>query len=63
MNKYHQLLTKIINEGKRNANKKGDNIYLLNQQMQLKPIDLLEIFEGHLIARNKLRNELELFRR
>lgn len=42
-------------------NKKGENIYLLNQQLQLKAIDLLDIFEGHLIARNKLRNELELF--
>ena len=29
--------------------------------MRLKPADLLEIFEGHLIARNKLRDELQLF--
>ena len=61
MNKYHQLISKIIKQGKTHTNKKGDNTYLLNQQLQLKAIDLLDIFEGHLIARNKLRNELELF--
>ena len=61
MNKYHQLLSVILSRGKAQINKKGENIYLLNQQLQLKAIDLLDIFEGHLIARNKLRNELELF--
>ncbi|MBN2814998.1 MAG: thymidylate synthase [Bacteroidales bacterium] len=61
MNKYHQLISKIISQGKTHTNKKGDNTYLLNQQLQLKAIDLLDIFEGHLIARNKLKNELELF--
>lgn len=61
MNKYHQLLSKVLNEGKINENKKGSNIYLLNQELRLKPADLLEIFEGHLIARNKLRDELQLF--
>lgn len=61
MNKYHQILSKILTEGKTKENKKGSNIYLLNQELRLKPVDLLEIFEGHLIARNKLRSELELF--
>lgn len=61
MNKYHQLLSKVLNEGKINENKKGSNIYLLNQELRLKPADLLEIFEGHPIARNKLRDELQLF--
>jgi len=61
MNKYLQLLSKIMKEGKSQTNKKGENIYLLNQHLQLKAIDLLDIFEGHTIARNKLRSELELF--
>lgn len=61
MNKYHQILSKILTDGKTKENKKGSNIYLLNQELRLKPIDLLEIFEGHLIARNKLRDELQLF--
>lgn len=61
MNKYHELLHKILNEGKKKENKKGSNIYLLNQELRLKPVDLLEIFEGHGIARNKLKDELQLF--
>ena len=36
-------------------------MYLLNEQLHLSPYDLLEIFEGHNIARKKLRNELSLF--
>lgn len=42
-------------------NKKGNIIYLLNQQLSLDPADLLDIFEGHNIARKKLKNELHLF--
>lgn len=61
MNKYHQILSKILAKGKKQDNKKGSIKYLLNEQLKLKPVDLLEIFEGHGIARIKLRNELELF--
>lgn len=61
MNKYHQILSKILKEGKSQQNKKGDIIYLLNEKLHLKPVDLLEIFEGHMIARNKLKSELALF--
>ena len=61
MNKYHQTLEKILEKGKKQINKKGDITYLLNQKLVLKPADLLEIFEGHGVARNKLKNELELF--
>lgn len=60
-NKYHNILTKIAEKGKTQKNKKGDITYLLNQQLVLKPVDLLEIFEGHALARNKLKNELQLF--
>lgn len=61
MNKYYQTLNKVLNEGKRQSNKKGDIIYLMNQELTLKPVDLLDIFEAHPIARNKLKGELELF--
>ena len=61
MNKYHLILSKILENGKVQENKKGSIKYLLNYQLRLKPADLLDIFEGHAIARNKLRAELELF--
>lgn len=61
MNKYHKKLDRILTKGKRQKNKKGNITYLLNETLHLKPGDLLEIFEGHGIARNKLRTELELF--
>ena len=61
MNKYHQILSKILREGKVQENKKGSITYLLNEQLSLTPGDLLDIFEGHNLARKKLRNELDLF--
>lgn len=63
MNKYHKILNKILTNGKVQENKKGNITYLLNQKIELKPADLLEIFEGHGIARNKLKTELDLFTR
>lgn len=60
-NKYHQMLRKILEHGKRQTNRKGNIIYLLNEQLSLTPADLLEIFEAHGIARKKLRSELRLF--
>lgn len=61
MNKYHKMLEKILAEGRNQTNKKGNIRYLLNERMELKPADLLEIFEGHPIARGKLKSELQLF--
>lgn len=61
MNKYHQILSNIIVKSKRQENKKGSIIYLLNQKLELKPIDLLELFERHGVARKKLKDELSLF--
>lgn len=61
MNKYYQLLDKIVQEGKCQQNKKGGIRYLINESLTLLPVDLLDVFEGHSIARNKLRNELSLF--
>lgn len=61
MNKYHQILHKVLAEGKMQTNKKGNIRYLLNEQLVLTPADLLDIFEGHGIARKKLRSELQLF--
>lgn len=60
-NKYHQILRRIIDSGKRQSNRKGDIVYLINEQLSLTPADLLDIFEGHGIARKKLRSELKLF--
>ncbi len=60
-NKYHLMLDKILRKGKYQVNKKGKVKYLLNQSLTLKPIDLLEIFETHAVARKKLKNELNLF--
>ncbi len=61
MNKYYQILGKILERGKTQTNKKGNIRYLLNEQLSLIPVDLLDIFESHGIARKKLKNELQLF--
>lgn len=60
-NKYHQILARIIDRGRHQDNRKGKIIYLLNEQLSLSPADLLDIFEGHTLARKKLRSELSLF--
>lgn len=61
MNKYHFILNKILAEGTIQENKKGPIRYLLNEQLTFIPLDLLDIFEGHNLARKKLRTELQLF--
>lgn len=61
MNKYHLKLQKIIEKGKLQQNKKGTVTYLLNEQLILTKGDLLDVFEDHSIARNKLKSELDLF--
>lgn len=61
MNKYHQILEKILSNGQVQTNKKGSIRYLLNERLILTPADLLDIFEGHGIARRKLKDELRLF--
>lgn len=61
MNKYYCILEKILAEGERQENKKGNIVYLLNEHITLEPGDLLDIFESHGIARRKLKDELSLF--
>ena len=61
MNKYYQILSRILEQGKPQVNNKGNIRYLLNEQLSLSPVDLLDIFESHSIARKKLKNELQLF--
>jgi thymidylate synthase len=61
MNKYHEVLSKILDKGKLQQNKKGSITYLLNQALELKPLDLLVLFESHAVAKKKLRDELGLF--
>lgn len=59
--KYHRILARILAEGKRQTNRKGNITYLINERLTLTPADLLDIFEGHGLARKKLRSELRLF--
>ena len=61
INKYHQLLIRILNQSRHQQNKKGGITYLINEQLSLTPGDLLEIFETHGIARKKLKAELSLY--
>ena len=61
MNKYYQILGKVLEKGKTQTNKKGNIRYLLNEQLSLTPADLLDIFESHGIARKKLKCEVRLF--
>ena len=61
VNKYYRILGKVLGNGKTQTNRKGNIIYLLNEQLSLTPADLLDIFESHGIARKKLKNELRLF--
>lgn len=61
MNKYYRILDKVLDSGKTQTNKKGNIKYLLNEPVTFTPADLLDIFEGHPIARKKLRSELQLF--
>jgi thymidylate synthase len=61
MNKYHEILKKILEKGKLQTNKKGSNRFLLNEKLELKPLDLLVLFESHSVAKKKLKDELQLF--
>lgn len=61
MNKYHEILKKILEKGKLQTNKKGSNRFLLNEKLDLKPLDLLMLFESHSVAKKKLKDELQLF--
>lgn len=58
---YYRTLAKILAEGKRQENRKGSILYLLNERLVLTPAELLDIFESHGIARKKLKSELSLF--
>lgn len=61
MNKYHKTLKKILEKGESQENNKGNITYLLNETLHLKPIDLLDLFEGRTMPRSKLKSELNLF--
>jgi thymidylate synthase len=53
MNKYYQILKKVLADGKTQKGRKGESRYLLNETVTLSPAELLDIFEGHNIAREK----------
>lgn len=44
MDKYYQILGKVLSSGKMQSNKKGNIRYLLNEQLTLLPADLLVIY-------------------
>lgn len=58
MNKYYQILQKILVSGKTQTNRKGTIRYLLNEQLTFTPGDLLDIFESHGIARKKTEKRI-----
>lgn len=63
-NGYEQVLSGTGQDTchRKNAIKQeGEHTVLLNEVLVLTPADLLDIFEGHNIARKKLRSELQLF--
>lgn len=61
MNKYFELLQNIVNNGKTQHNKKGDNRYLLNQVLSLNKNEINELFNEYKVAKKKLTSELELY--
>lgn len=61
MNKYYQMLEDVLQSPKTQQNRKGRIRYLLDRQLTLTPAELLDIFEGHPLARRKLRSELRMF--
>ena len=61
LNRYYQLLEKILATGKKQKNKKGDITYLINETLNLDKTEVLRILEEHPIAKTKLSAELELY--
>lgn len=45
MNKYYQILDKILKQGKIQTNKKGNIRYLLNEQLSLVRLECLKCNE------------------
>ena len=61
MNKYYQLLDKILKNGKLQTNKKGNIKYLINEVLSMGTKDIIKIIDQHPIAKKKLSKELELY--
>ena len=61
MNKYYQLLDKILKNGKLQTNKKGNIKYLINEVLSMDTKDINKIIDQHPIAKKKLSKELELY--
>tara|TARA_R110000824_G_scaffold209870_1_gene395740 strand:+ start:402 stop:1037 length:636 start_codon:yes stop_codon:yes gene_type:complete len=61
MNKYYQLLDKILKNGKLQTNKKGNIKYLINEVLSMDTKDIIKIIDQHPIAKKKLSKELELY--
>lgn len=61
MNKYFKLLKKILKKGEYQENKKGNIIYLVNQQLSLNLKDLELLFNQYKVPKKLLLNELSLY--
>lgn len=61
MNKYFQLLEKILNEGKMQTNKKGSNLYLINETLKMNLDNLAQISSEYKVAKKLLTKELDLY--
>jgi|TARA_R100000081_G_scaffold78311_1_gene44897 thymidylate synthase len=61
-NKYFNLLNNILNYGKRQKQKKGEIVYLLNQVLSFNKTELNELLNEHYKVPEKLlKSELELY--
>lgn len=60
-NKYYQALGDILKHGKSQFGGKGSSLALTDYVLTLTPFDLARIFDEHKIARQKLKDELELY--
>ena len=60
-NKYFSLLKNILDKGDSQKNKKGDIIYLVNQQLSLDNNDLKLLFSQYKVPKRLLSDELTLY--
>lgn len=60
-NKYYDVLNTILRDGKRQQNKKGGILFLINVVLKMSPENIDQIFKEHPVAKKKLAAELELY--
>ena len=58
---YFNLLKRILVNGKKQANKKANNVGLMNETLTFDSIDIDKFFKDYKVARRKLAVELDLY--